>query len=90
MLYYIIAVKFNTLDIDVKSDGFCLCAGSENRTRVSTLGRSHATTIPYPHFYLLNTFFIQFQKPWSIFPSISIFLSLSSTIVTIFSPSLAT
>ncbi len=25
------------------------CAGSENRTRVSTLGRSHSATRPYPH-----------------------------------------
>ncbi len=30
---------------------FCFCAGRGNRTPVSTLGRSHSTTKPYPQCY---------------------------------------
>ena|SRR3989344_8874476 len=47
-----IVKKFNNFLNKKRNVKFC--AGYENRTRVSTLGRSHSTTKPIPHL-MLNT-----------------------------------
>ncbi len=69
---------------------FFICAGSENRTRVSTLGRSHSATKPYPpteRFQYRSILINLFHHPFS---SVSPFCSssFSSTITIIFSPGL--
>ncbi len=75
------------------------CAGTENRTQVSTLGRSHSTTKPYPRGRTVirfrpssisyrNTSTIVDQKPFSVEEAVMAFSS--SIRIAIASPPLTT